>query len=209
MTGVQTCALPISRQVVPLNPLGGFPTPAMTVRSPVFYLWYFYIVNYILLLFNILPIYPLDGGRMFQTLLWPRMGYGRSLLLATNVGMAGSVLLALLALYRGLDMLLLSVAVWSFMSCYQQRAAIKAAGVWSFDEYDYQVHHPHHHLSRFAKWKARREIRREETEQVQVDAILQKVHDHGMHSLNWREKRILKKATQRQRQHEVEDVRWR
>lgn len=198
----------ISRQVVPLNLLGNFAAPAMTWQSPVFYLWYFYVVNYFLLLFNILPIYPLDGGRMLQTVLWPRMGYGRALLVAAEVGMGGAILLVLMALYRNLDMLLLSVAIWSFITCYQQRAAIRAAGTWSFDDYDYQVHHQHHHLSRFAKWKARREIRREEAEQVQVDAILQKVHDQGMHSLNWREKRILKKATQRQRQHEVEDSRW-
>lgn len=33
----------------------------------------------------------------------------------------------------------------------------------------------------------------------EVDRILQKVHDHGIHSLTWREKAILRKATELER----------
>ena len=45
-------------------------------------------LNGILLLFNILPIYPLDGGKILQALLWFVMGRIRSLFAAAAVGVA-------------------------------------------------------------------------------------------------------------------------
>ena len=101
------------------------------------------------------------------------------------------------------------------MYCIQQRAAVRATGAEGFEEYDYHTgpsshtHSRHHHFSRFAKWKVRRQIRDEEQEQSKIDAILQKVHELGMHSLTWLEKRTLKRATQRQRQLETEETRYR
>jgi len=41
-----------------------------------------------------------------------------------------------------------------------------------------------------------RQISRDAELQQEVDRILQKVHDHGMHSLTWREKATLRKATE-------------
>lgn len=45
----------------------------------------------------------------------------------------------------------------------------------------------------------RKAFEHEKIEEEQVDRILQKVHDHGMNSLNRKEKRILQHATERQR----------
>jgi uncharacterized protein (TIGR03067 family) len=44
-------------------------------------------INGYLLLFNMLPVYPLDGGRILQALLWFVMGRARSLLVAAVVGL--------------------------------------------------------------------------------------------------------------------------
>lgn len=44
----------------------------------------------------------------------------------------------------------------------------------------------------------------ERDEQEMVDRILQKVHENGMNSLNWKERRALKKATLRQRERDKE-----
>jgi len=46
-------------------------------------------INAGLLIFNILPIYPLDGGQILRALLWFFMGRARSLMVATVVGFIG------------------------------------------------------------------------------------------------------------------------
>ncbi len=43
-------------------------------------------INLRLLIFNILPIYPLDGGQILRSLLWFVMGRARSLMAATVIG---------------------------------------------------------------------------------------------------------------------------
>lgn len=46
-------------------------------------------INKWLLIFNMLPIYPLDGGQIFRSLLWFVIGRARSLLVATVLGFVG------------------------------------------------------------------------------------------------------------------------
>ncbi len=57
-------------------------------------------INLGLLLFNLLPIYPLDGGQILRAVLWFPLGQIRSLFIATGVGFVGGGALALFAFYR-------------------------------------------------------------------------------------------------------------
>ena len=46
-------------------------------------------INLGLLVFNLLPVYPLDGGQILRALLWFPLGQIRSLFIATGVGFIG------------------------------------------------------------------------------------------------------------------------
>jgi Zn-dependent protease len=185
------------------------PTFTADFDHPALYVWMLNRVNYYLLVLNLLPILPLDGGFALQAIVWSWLGYARSLLLACHLGMVFAIGLGVAGAVIAPTSWTIALALWCLLFCLQQHWQVKTAGVWSFDEMDEQLAHPphrRHHLSRFAKWQARRQIRREEKEQVQLDAILQKVHDTGMRSLTWREKRVLKHATLRQREREMENA---
>lgn len=56
-----------------------------------------WLINLVLLIFNMLPIFPLDGGQILRSLLWFVVGRARSLQWAVWIGFAGAVGLVALA----------------------------------------------------------------------------------------------------------------
>lgn len=54
-------------------------------------------VNILLLIFNLMPIFPLDGGQILQSLLWFFMSYERSLMIVSVIGLLGGAALMLFA----------------------------------------------------------------------------------------------------------------
>ena len=74
-------------------------------------------INIWLLIFNILPIYPLDGGQILRSLLWFVLGRARSLLVATIVGLLGVVGGIGLAIYSR-DVWLGIMAFYLLMNCW-------------------------------------------------------------------------------------------
>lgn len=60
-----------------------------------------YRINLGLLVFNILPIYPLDGGQIFQSILWFFIGYPKSVIVAAGLGLLAGVGVAIYAFTNG------------------------------------------------------------------------------------------------------------
>jgi Zn-dependent protease len=70
---------------------------AVDLPNQYFFLRNLFGIDIGLLVFNMLPIYPLDGGQIFRSLLWFVMGRARSLMVATIfsfIGIAGLLVLA-------------------------------------------------------------------------------------------------------------------
>jgi Zn-dependent protease len=76
------------------------PGPEAIESSDLYLLiWHVWQINLGLLIFNMLPVYPLDGGQILRALLWFPLGEIRSLQIASVVGLIGGACLALLALW--------------------------------------------------------------------------------------------------------------
>ena len=76
-----------------------------------------FYIDVVLLIFNILPVYPLDGGQILRSLLWFVLGRARSLQVATILGLIGVVGFIGLAIYVH-DAWLGLVAVYLLMNCW-------------------------------------------------------------------------------------------
>lgn len=57
-------------------------------------------INLFVLLFNLLPFYPLDGGQIVRALLWFKIGPSRSLRAAAVLGVIGAALLGSYAIWQ-------------------------------------------------------------------------------------------------------------
>jgi Zn-dependent protease len=90
-------------------------------------LWY---INAGLLIFNLLPVYPLDGGQIVRGLLWYVVGPIRSLQIASAIGFIGAILLALYAFRIGswwLGILAFFIISRAMVGWQQARALVLAA----------------------------------------------------------------------------------
>jgi len=74
-------------------------------------------IDIVLFVFNVLPIYPLDGGQILRSLLWFVIGRARSLTVATILGLFGIAGLAFFAL-RSASFWLGIMAVFLVLNCW-------------------------------------------------------------------------------------------
>ncbi len=74
-------------------------------------------INAVILAFNLLPVYPLDGGKILWALLWFFLGRSRSLLVATLIGFPGIVGYVCLSLWLGAPWAIV-MAIFMAVNCW-------------------------------------------------------------------------------------------
>ncbi len=172
-----------------------------------------YMVNalsLVLLLFNLLPIFPLDGGRIIQALLWRKFGYVRSMRVAVWTGYFGALALGIVGFVVPIVMLVV-IAVFGGITCYVTSRQLQFTDEflgYASDEYDAGTvpdEEPAAGEPRSTRRsrRAQRHARLEREEAERVDDILTKVSRLGYESLSAAERRLLRRATKRRQKNEV------
>jgi len=178
------------------------------------WLWAAHAMNLLLLAFNVLlPMYPMDGGRIVQEILWWRLGYKRSMVIAVNVGLAAAVVVGVFAMTSGQSRLI-GIAIFGGLTCYaeKQRLAMMADDPpWAFDtdkgnrgfdrdDEPSAPSKPSWFQRRAAKAAAKHDaqtVAQTAALDAEVDRILAKIPGQGMGSLTAKERATLDKASRR------------
>jgi len=121
---VNVVLLPILYALVMMSRSAGWaetmPDAYALVRA-VFY------INFGLLVFNMLPIYPLDGGQILRSLLWFVVGRARSLMAATVIGFIGVAGLIAVAVWQQ-SVWIGIISVFILMNCWNGMRQALALG---------------------------------------------------------------------------------
>lgn len=163
-------------------------------------LWSLHTANAVLLVFNLaVPMLPLDGGRIVQCLLWRSVGYHRALWVSVHVGLAAALGLVAAGLVLADGKVLLAIGVFGGVVCWLERRRYQfLAGV--EPGLDTPLASPHGAgASADASVPGGAEAA-EGDDQAEVDRILEKISRVGMGGLSGRERRVLKRATERSRE---------
>lgn len=101
--------------------------PLIAAVAPSSQMWFVYLIgaNIFLVLFNMLPAFPMDGGRVLRSILAMNMSYLSATQIAAKVGRMMAVLLGTVGLFYGHFMLML-VAVFVFFAGSAEARAVVA-----------------------------------------------------------------------------------
>ncbi len=189
--------------------------------------WYLTDLQLFLLIFNSVPWYPLDGGRMFQAMVWARFSrrgdagsYGHASLITVYVSRVCAALglaygLYVLFVHQSMYMIVLALWVWMGTEGLRRQIAEGAEQDYSFG-YDFSRGYTSLESSQprapeprrkgaFRGWLRGRRKRPFESaqpsseERERVDALLAKIQREGMPSLTREERKFLDRVSRRYR----------
>ncbi len=96
-------------------------------------------MNLMLALFNLLPSFPMDGGRVFRAWLTPRLGLVEATRIAARTGQTMAILFGLWGLVRG-SLITLAVAVFIYLAAGAEYRMVllrqRMQGGFGFDPFD-------------------------------------------------------------------------
>jgi Zn-dependent protease len=175
----------------------------------------FFWVNWLLFLLNVLLIgFPMDGGRLFQCLLWPRLGFREATRVAIGAGFITVLIVGVFAIVKQ-ETLFLLLALFIYVTCRQQLILLETGGEESLFGYDFSQGYTSLERDQpparrrpgfFKRWlqkraalRLQREQELRETEERRMDELLEKVQREGLQALSDEERRFLTRVSARYR----------
>jgi Zn-dependent protease len=181
----------------------------------------FFWVNWFLFLLNLIWAFPLDGGRLLQSVWWAWTGdYRRATLSAIFFGFIWMFIILLYALTATEQVLPLCLAFFIYVSCRRQWILLETGGEESLFGYDFSAGYtslerdqpsgpptpPRRRQSWWQRWlqrraarKLQRELEQREAEERRMDELLEKIQRLGRDSLTDEERRFLTRVSARYR----------
>jgi Zn-dependent protease len=175
-------------------------------------------VNWSLLLLNLLPVYPLDGGQMLLSVIARRVDRETARFASLRIGMGVGLVAAIIGLMIDDGAWLVFIGFLVFSMDMYEFFMIQLSDQFddSFMGYDFSQGYtslersqqrarekPPGAIERWRKKRAEQRRQQEEQERVEterkLDELLDKVHREGMDALTDAEKRFLQKASTRYR----------
>jgi Zn-dependent protease len=184
--------------------------------APIWIVWLFRIfsLSWLLFLFNLIPAYPLDGGRMLQCAVWARTDHRRGVVVAAYTGFVVSILIAILAISEN-ETLFMGLALFMMYSASLALHQLEmddgpfgydfSAGYTSLDKDEEREKRPKK-VGWFTRWRQARRARKLQMEaeerqrdEERMDQLLEKIARTGKESLTDEEKRFLERVSARKR----------
>ena len=81
--------------------------------------------NVVMLLFNLVPAFPMDGGRVLRALLAMTMPYARATRIASHVGQGFALLFAVVGVFVLRSPVMVFIALFVFMAAGEERALVQ------------------------------------------------------------------------------------
>jgi Zn-dependent protease len=192
-------------------------SPAETLPTWQYLVAQFFWVNWVCLLINVVLVgFPLDGGRMLQSILWPRLGYRSATWTAIVAGYVVMIIVGIYAILQK-ELILLAIAGCIYVACKQEWINLEMGGEESLFGYDFSQGYTslerdqpapprkrrpnvlQRWLQRRAAKKLQREQEQQEADERRMDELLDKIAREGKQALTDEEQRFLKRVSDRYR----------
>ena len=154
-------------------------------------------VNLDLLIFNLLPAFPLDGGRILHSIVWSRQGEWRAHKIMITSGRVVSVSLLLIWLtVDGASGFLLAMALMIFAQSHvMSRAGNEDDSEWWQGSSEPQQGWWEQQKQRFREQQDQKKALEDSRKRARVDELLEKVSRDGIDSLTGEERGFLENVS--------------